>query len=327
MNKRSISILYLCTSIMVGMVFLGVNNLKAEEPSVDSRDNTEVGKKIHKELEQKNKIEASGSLSFPKGNGLRLIMLGNSWTRPAVETLPQIAAAAGLDGHRARACTPGSQRGHADPLFNSPEARNNIFPAINTGQWDAMTILSRWKDKPEHFAQWIDLGLKANSNMKFYIQTGWAPLSKGSVKSPQDAKVVIAQLEADLANQKMEYKANYEALQVKYKGKVYMIPCGDAVLEMVRLYYDGKLPGVDCLSEKIVGGKKGVFMDEGHLGNDLHYLLGYLFYATLYRVSPEEIKNFTPKDINPELDQIMRRVAWQAVINSPYSGVSDKNAK
>ncbi len=292
---------------------------------VDPRDDTAAGKKIHKELDRRNAEQATKPLGFPKGNGQRVIILGNSWTRPAVDTFPEIAKAAGFDGQRIHSYTPGSNSGHADPIFQSPTAQKVIFPAIATGQWDALTMLSRWKDKPEHFAQWIDLGLKSNPEMKFYIQTGWAYLSDKSLKSPGDAKASIAQLETDLVKLKLEYKANYEALQAKYAGKVYMIPCGDAVLEMVRLYEAGKLPGFDCLSQAS-GGTKGIFVDTGHLSKDLHYLLGYMFYATIYRASPEQIQGFTPKNINPELDQIMRKIAWQAVVESPYSGVGDKDA-
>lgn len=290
------------------------------EAPMDPRDNTEAGKRIHQELERKNEEQQAEALFFAKGNGLRVIMLGNSWTRPAVEALPEVAAAAGFDGQHIRACTPGSQKGHADPLFHSPLARSSVFPALETGQWDAMTILSRWNDKPEHFAQWIDLGMQANPGMTFYVQTAWAYLSKESLKAPHEAQKVIAQLEASLAKQQAEYQANYEALIATYPGKVHLIPCGDAVLEMVRRYYAGQLPGYDCLTQA-TGGMKGVFLDGGHLGHDLRYLLGYLFYATLYRASPERIQGFAPAGVDPGVDRIMRSVAWRAVLADPRSGV------
>lgn len=299
---------------------------KAED--MDPRDAGAVADKLHPEMDESNRKEAKNPLALPKGNGLRIIMLGNSWTRPAVKTFPEIAKAAGFDGHRGRAFTPGSQRGHADPLFQDEKMREAIFPAIETGQWDAMTILSRWGDKPEHFTQWMEVCLKANPKMMFYIQTGWAYWVPSEPKGDPkvEPKANLAQMEAALAKQKAEYQANYEAIQAKYPGKVRMIPCGDAVMEMLRLYHAGKLPGFDCVNQSF-GGKKGVFSDTGHLSEDsgMDYLLGYLFYGTIYRASPELIKDYAPPKLDPAIDKIMRHVAWQAIINSPFSGVTDKD--
>ena len=55
-----------------------------------------------------------------------------------------------------------------------------------------------------------------------------------------------------------------------------------------------------------------------------------IFYATLYGRSPELIKGdvpFNDKGGYPsrELDRVFRKIAWQAVVNCPLSGVTDKN--
>lgn len=50
-------------------------------------------------------------LSFPKGNGVRLLMTGHSWVQPGVRTLPAIAKAGGFDGHHQRWHTSGGSTG------------------------------------------------------------------------------------------------------------------------------------------------------------------------------------------------------------------------
>ena len=50
-----------------------------------------------------------------------------------------------------------------------------------------------------------------------------------------------------------------------------------------------------------------------------------MFYATLYRKSPEKIKAKL-KFHNDKLDGIFRKIAWQAVVGNPLSDVTDKNA-
>ena len=51
---------------------------------------------------------------------------------------------------------------------------------------------------------------------------------------------------------------------------------------------------------------------------------GYVYYATLYKQSPELIKSkFKVPDA--ELDNIFRRVTWRVVTHHPLSGVTDNS--
>ena len=68
----------------------------------------------------------------------------------------------------------------------------------------------------------------------------------------------------------------------------------------------------------------------GHLGPGFDRLEGYVFYATLYGRSPELIEGDIAfggdKEFpNRTLDRTFRKIAWQAVINHPLSGVKDKD--
>ena len=56
-----------------------------------------------------------------------------------------------------------------------------------------------------------------------------------------------------------------------------------------------------------------------------------MFYATLYGKSPELIEDNIPFGGNTNfpstsLDQMFRKIAWQAVSEHPYSGITDKNS-
>jgi hypothetical protein len=57
----------------------------------------------------------------------------------------------------------------------------------------------------------------------------------------------------------------------------------------------------------------------------MHYLVGYVYYGALYRKSPQLIEGFHPPGVPSEVDEVLREAAWKAVINSPYSGVKDRN--
>ena len=100
----------------------------------------------------------------------------------------------------------------------------------------------------------------------------------------------------------------------------------------VEHYHRGELPGIEGIHRAIGKKDRSLWWDPlGHLGPGFDRLEGYVFYATLYGKSPERIDaeiEFA-KDLSgfpsSELDQVFRKIAWQAVINNPLSGVIDKD--
>ena len=89
---------------------------------------------------------------------------------------------------------------------------------------------------------------------------------------------------------------------------------------------------MESLHKLITGKDRSIWRDHrGHLGPGFDRLEGYVFYAALYKKSPELIKNSIDvqgrnQDYpNTALDKLMRKIAWQAVIENPLSGVIDTN--
>lgn len=272
------------------------------------------------------------ALHFEKGNGLRIVSTGHSWVGPALRTLPEIAAAAGLDGQHIRSHTGGGRTGSANAIWRKEfgkyadePARPILLPAIATGQWDVMTWGAFYGDRPEYFSQWIDVSLKANSKMVFYLQDGWPIFDRGLHKADA-AQVLRALDQAHRQAQQTTFREFYDVMQKKYPDKVFILPAGAAVVDMLHRYYAGELPSFDCVSEHL-GGTKGIFQDGSHLSRNsgMEWLVGYVYYGTLYRRSPEKIASLVPPNVPPEVDRAMRQAAWNAIINSPYSGVSDAN--
>lgn len=277
--------------------------------------------------------QSRSPLKFPKGNGLRILTTGHSWVAPAHRTLPGIARAAGLDGHQQRVHLSGGATGAANSIwlkefgkFKQDAAKPVLMPAIATGEWDVMTWGSYYLDKPEYFGQWIDVCRQYNPDMKFYVQDGWPRVNSSFLKMKPAA--AVGKLSAEMDRMVKEYFApGLDALNKRYPGKVHFIPAGPAVVELIRRYYDGKLPGFDCLSENL-GGSRGIYRDGGHLSkkSGAEYLVGYVYYATLYRRSPTLLPDTAPAGIPPEIDRQLREIAWQAVSESQLSGIQDMDA-
>jgi hypothetical protein len=99
----------------------------------------------------------------------------------------------------------------------------------------------------------------------------------------------------------------------------------------VQHYRRGELPGVEGIHSLVGKKERSMWRDMiGHLGPGFDRLEGYVFYATLYGRSPELIEGdirFGGSQGYPsrELDRVFRRIAWQAVVNNPLSGVTDKD--
>ncbi len=189
-----------------------------------------------------------------------------------------------------------------------------------------MTWGSYYGDIPEHYGQWIDVCLKANPEMTFLIQDGWPRFD--AAMNELEAPEALQQIDAlHAAMQQGQYRSSYEALQQRYPGKVRIIPAGAAVVEMLHNYYEGRLPGFDCVSEHL-GGTRGIYRDGGHLSRDsgMEWIVGYMYYGMLYGKSPAMIDGLQPKGVDPQVDAALRKAAWNAIIHSPYSGIRDENA-
>ena len=272
------------------------------------------------------------TLAAKKGNGLRVLMLGHSWVAPAQKTLNGIAHAAGFDGHRQRERLKGGARGSANALWLNEfgklpgeKAYPSQLPAIATGSWDVLTFGSYYEDKPEYFGQWIDVCLKYNPAMTFFIQDGWPRVNSSYLRMKPD--IAVKKLDTEMKRMEKEYfTPGFGALNKMYPGRVHFIPSGSAVVELIRRYYAKQVPAFDCLSENF-GGKCGIYRDGSHLSktSGVEHLIGYVYYATLYHRSPTLIEKPTP-DIEAQLDTQLREIAWRAVIESPLSGVKDQDA-
>ena len=272
---------------------------------------------------------------------LRVVGTGHSFMMPGYRTLPHICEAAGFS-QPLYTHTSGGMKGSTRYKW---EQENGIFgfdrkpqpkllPAIANAGWDAMMWGPYSQDQPEYYTCWIDYCLKYNPDMKFYLSDAWIrlwPFDGG--KPPADESGYTPEFLTNLEAERHEFfKAFITGLQERYPNKVYIIPTSLAVTKAAVLQVKGELPGVESLHKMVTGKDRSIWRDHrGHLGPGFDRLEGYVFYSTLYRKSPELIEN----GINfsggrqgypsAELDQVFRRIAWQAVVENPLSGVVDKD--
>ena len=269
---------------------------------------------------------------YPKGSGLRIVGTGHSWMRPGYGTLPHIARAAGLE-QRMRLNTRGGEAGGARMMWELENGilsgRGKPFPvcmaAITTGKWDVMIWGGYTNDRPEYYFGWIDFCLKYNPKMKFYCFNGWPQWADGFAEGDSEPRIENYRAFAMKRSRAVTTKL-VSRIDERYPGKFHILPTNEAMLAALELYFQGKLPGIKGLNRKVDGKTPSIWSDGGHLGKGMEWLEGYVFYAALYEKSPEPITRRPPKKmLFAELDKVFRKIAWQAVVKNPLSGVTDKN--
>ena len=249
--------------------------------------------------------------------------------QPGFSTLPKIAEMAGLK-QQLRINSRGGERGAVRMMW---ELENGILSsqgkpkpvcmaAITTGQWDAMMWGSYTNDRPEYYLAWIDYCVKYNPEMEFYVFNAWPQYADGF--GDQDRKPQIKNYRARAQKIDTEITKRIAVLDKHYPDKVHVLPTCEAMIAALELYFKGTLPGIKGLNRQVNGATPAIWRDGGHLGAGIEWLEGYVFYATLYKKSPELIATQSPLNNEP-LDKIFRKIAWQAVINNPLTDVTDKN--
>ena len=272
---------------------------------------------------------------------LRVVGTGHSFMMPGYRTLPAICEAAGfsqpLYTHTGGGMT-GSVRykwEQENGIFDfDKKPKPKLLPAIANAGWDAMMWAPYGGDQPEYYEAWIDYCLPYNPEMKFYLSDAWIRLwpFEGGTPPQNESEYTPEHLIGLEAEKQKNFQALITPLREKYPDKIFITPTSLAVTKAAVLQVKGELPGVKSLHKMVTGEDHSIWRDHrGHLGTGFDRLEGYVFYATLYKKSPELIEDeilFSGKSQgypSPELDAIFRKIAWEAVIENPLSGVVDKD--
>jgi len=284
--------------------------------------------------------DAFPNMPKSKDGSLRVVGTGHSFMKPGYTTLPSICAAAGLSQtlftHTSGGMT-GSTRykwEQENGIFGfDKKPKPKLLPAIANAGWDVMLWGPYSQDQPEYYTCWIDFCLKYNPDMTFYLSDAWIrlwPYDGG--KPPKDESHYTPEFLTALEAEKHKlFAAQLAPLRKQYPGKIFILPTSLAVTKAAVLQVNGELPGVESLHKMVTGKERSIWRDHrGHVGPGFDRLEGYVFYATLYKKTPELIETAIKFPGNqsfpsPELDALFRKIAWQAVTENPLSGVTDTN--
>ena len=280
-------------------------------------------------------------ISYPKppDGSLRIVGTGHSFMGPGFKTFPHITEAAGLNQPPLLTHTGGGITGSARYKW---EQENGIFEfdgkptpkllaSIANAPWDAMIWGPYFQDRPDYYRCWIEFCLRYNPEMKFYLSDAWPQLDQlDEIPSTEDELTIETIVR--MGRERHEISAEMiDSLNKQYPGKVFVLPTSDAMVLAAEHYHRGELPGVEGIHQFVGKKERSMWRDRlGHLGPGFDRLEGYVFYAAMYGRSPELIEGDIafdgPRDYpSPQLDRVFRKIAWQAALRNPLSGVTDRN--
>lgn len=256
--------------------------------------------------------------------GERVFVTAHSFHIFTAARFAPLAKLAGIEGHQ----LVGAQMIGGSKViqhWNLPEDKNKAKAALAAGQVDVLTMSPHVYLPDEGINHFVELGVKRNPKLRFLVQHSWMPwdgwegtdkISKNEDRDTRSLDIVRA------AN--LKWRTNLEA-QVKGlnqklgRDAVFITPVGDAVLKLRELIAAGKAPGLtkqtDLFTDQIGHGKEPVLA-----------LATYCNFACIYRVSPVGLKVTNPAldKLSPELDPLLRQIAWETVSAYPHSGVAAK---
>jgi hypothetical protein len=253
--------------------------------------------------------------------GQRVFYTGHSFHMFVPQRVEQLAASAGIFGHR----TVGRQGIGGSRVIQHWElsgGQNQARTALTGGQVDVFTMAAHLEIPDQGIENFVDLGLLNNPKLRLLVQASWLPFDATSPErrirdnSEREATdLVILQTATDTWRRKLE--AQVDDLNTRRrKESVFIVPVGDAVNTLRRQVKAGEFPGVTKQAE--------LFRDPiGHGLGHIQALAAYCNFAAIYGRSPADLKLNEP-GVTDEQHAILERIAWDVVSKYDHSGVKPK---
>lgn len=261
----------------------------------------------------------SSLFGAPKGE--RVLVTAHSFHIFTAPRLAPLALAAGIEGHKLVAA---QMIGGSKVIqhWNLPDEKQKAKPLLTAAEVDVMTMSPHVYLPDEGIDRFVELGAKANPKLRFLVQHSWMPwdgwegTDKVAKNEDRDARPLDIVRAANL-KWRTNLEAQVAALNTKLgRDAVFITPVGDAVLKLRELIAAGKAPGLTKQTD--------LFTDQiGHGKEPILALATYCNFACIYKVSPVGLKvsNANLDKLSPELDPLLRQIAWETVTGYAKSGV------
>jgi hypothetical protein len=271
-------------------------------------------------------LPADEKVADPITEGQRVFSAGHSFHYFMPPILANMAELGGLKEHKQVGLSSiGGSR--VIQHWNVAEDKNKAKELLQAGKVDVFTMSPIYLPD-EGIENFVKLAVTNNPKIRIFVQENWLPWDTYDPRFKAPAEKVDHNAPTGEALRKMHapyFKSVEEhvaELNKKYDTKaVCVVPVGQAVI---------------ALREKIIAGEVAALKAQddlfgdpiGHAKPPLQALVGYCYYAAIYRKSPvglpmpavlERAKN---KDWDEKFNRTLQEIAWAAVKSHPMGGVA-----
>jgi hypothetical protein len=271
----------------------------------------------------------TGSAATAAVAGQRVFVCAHSFMIYTAKLLPPMAQAAGIAHVNAGQQMIGGSK--VIQHWDLADDKNLAKAALRSGNVDVITLSPHVLMPDPGITNFTNLGLEKNPNLRVLVQASWPARDgheeKGFKNEERDSLTLEGlnkMREAHQALWRSKLEEQVRSLNVAAgHDAVHIVPVSDAVFALREHVLKGTAPGITKQS--------ALFRDPlGHPEPTLATLVTYTHFATIYQRSPEglpvpeQLKNVPQAE---ELNKLLQKLAWDAVVNYPLSGVKVDVAK
>ncbi len=206
---------------------------------------------------------------------------------------------------------------------------NPAKDALKAGTVDVFTMAPIYLPD-DGIEKFVKLAVENNPKVRIFVQENWLPWDHYDVAFKQPAQPVDHNAPTGEALRKMHapyFKSiddHVAELNKKYgTAAVRVAPVGQAVIMLREKIIAGEAPGLKVQND--------LFTDPiGHAKPPLQALVAYCYYASIYEKSPVGLPVpavLAKADQGEKLNELLQRIAWEAVTTHPLSGVKAAAAR
>ena len=256
----------------------------------------------------------------PVVKGQRVFSCGHSFHVFMPDILKEVATKAGIKDHeKAGVSAIGGSR--VIQHWTVPDEKNKAKELLRAGKVDVLTLAPIYLPD-EGIEDFVKLAVDNNPKVRVTVQEFWLPYDEYDTKTPLKGRKVDhnAPTGADLRKAHAPYFKSIDDLvselnQGVGKGRVVVVPVGQAVIALREKIIAGEAPGLKAQAD--------LFTDAiGHVKGPVQALNTYCHYAVIYGQSPVGLP--APKVMDGQdakLNRLLQELAWDAVTHHPLSGV------
>jgi hypothetical protein len=281
---------------------------------------------------------ASGTYSIGNNiptRGQKSYHIGNSLTDTINPWLDPIADSSGVDHTYARWTIPGAPVGwlwgHKNSGFGTPENARDFDGFVRSfAPIDHVSVQPfaspSLADEAEAASKMLAAIRAASPNVQFWIYAQWPgtddwqkdalATGAGWANPPWRVPTNPTNWETATANQLLYHEAFRKYVDDKHEGKpVLVVPAGPALVRLKQEIDAGRVPGAGAFFAQH-------FDDSLHLSDRGAYMVGLVFYACLYKQSPEGKVTFAGSGLTMEQARLYQKIAWDVAAAYPYGGIA-----